>query len=93
MTSLHAGLIPIASRESGVEVRDFGVMVSGATVEEIRRATLELSRRPAEELRLRSRAAWRYARSYHTRDRFAAEFRSVVERLLDRRAMPLRLAA
>jgi glycosyltransferase involved in cell wall biosynthesis len=93
VTSLHAGLIPIASRESGVEARDFGVMLTGATVNEVRRAVLDLSRRPAEELRLRSRAAWRYARGYHTRDRFAEEFRSVVERLVDRRAMPLRLVA
>jgi glycosyltransferase involved in cell wall biosynthesis len=93
VTSLHAGLVPIASCESGVEVRDFGVMLSSATVEEIRHAALDLSRRPTEELRLRSRTAWRYARSYHTRDRFAAEFRSVVERLLDSRAMPLRLVA
>jgi glycosyltransferase involved in cell wall biosynthesis len=93
VTSLHAGLVPIVSRESGVEVRDFGVVLPGSTVADVRSAALDMSRRPADELRLRSRAAWQYARAYHTRDRFAAEFRAVVERLARGRALPLRKAA
>ncbi len=93
VTSMHAGLVPIISRESGVEVRDFGILLPRSTVADVRAVALELSRRPADELRRRSRSAWQYARSYHTRDRFAAEFGAVVERLLGRAAMPLRLAA
>jgi len=93
VTSLHAGLVPIVSRESGVEVRDFGAILPGSTVADVRSAALDLSSRPADELRRRSRAAWQYARAYHTRERFAAEFRSVVERLVRGPAVPLRVAA
>jgi glycosyltransferase involved in cell wall biosynthesis len=93
VTSLHAGLIPIISRESGVDVGDFGVVLPRSTVADIRAAALELSRRPADELRRRSRAAWEYARSYHTRARFAAEFRAVIEHLLGERATQLPAAA
>jgi glycosyltransferase involved in cell wall biosynthesis len=93
VTSLHAGLVPIVSRESGVDVQDFGVVLPGSTVADVRSAALDLSRCPAEELRGRSRAAWQYARAYHTRDRFTAEFRGVIERLVRGRALPLRAAA
>ena len=82
VTSLHAGLIPLISRESGVDVGDFGHIYPRSTVTDVRAAALDLGRRPADELRRRSRAAWQYARSYHTRARFAAEYRAVIEGLL-----------
>src|SRR5262249_51459205 len=82
VTSMHAGLIPIISWETGSNVDGFGVVLSHSTVAEIRAAALDLSRGPPDELRRRSRAAWEYARSHHTRERFAQEFRAVIERLV-----------
>ncbi|HEV2969560.1 MAG TPA: glycosyltransferase [Pirellulales bacterium] len=93
VTSLHAGLVPIISRESGVDVGDFGVILPRSTVADVRAAAIDFSRRPGDELRRRSRAAWEYARSYHTRARFAAEFRAVVEDLLGAKTTRLPAAA
>jgi glycosyltransferase involved in cell wall biosynthesis len=78
IVGLHAGLIPIVSRETGVDVDHFGVEMPHSTIDEIRRAARSLSGRSADELRQRSRAAWQRAREYFSRERFAEAFRNVV---------------
>jgi glycosyltransferase involved in cell wall biosynthesis len=76
---LHAGLIPIVSAQSGVDVGDFGTILTTCTSEEMRSAIERLSALPAVELQARSRKAWTFARSRHTRDRFAREYAAFVD--------------
>ena len=83
IVGLHAGLIPIVSRETGVDVENFGVELQECTVEEIRRAARCHAARSAAELRQSSHAAWRRAREYFSRERFAEAFRNVVLEWLD----------
>ncbi len=78
IVGLHAGLIPIVSRETGVDVENFGIELPRNTIEEIRRAVRSISGHSAAELRQLSRAAWQRAREYFTRERFAEAFRNVV---------------
>ena len=78
IVGLHAGLIPIVSRETGVDVDHFGIEMPHSTIDEIRHAARSLSSRSADELRQRSRAAWQRAREYFSRERFAEAFRNVV---------------
>jgi glycosyltransferase involved in cell wall biosynthesis len=78
IVGLHGGLIPIVSRETGVDVNEFGVELPRNTIEEIRIAARSLSARGATQLRQLSRAAWRRAREYFSRERFAEAFRNVV---------------
>ncbi len=82
VSCLHAGLVPIVSRESGVDVEPFGVLLPDCSVEPIRRAVSAMAQSPADELRARSRATWEFARREHTRERFAAEFLRVIETLV-----------
>jgi glycosyltransferase involved in cell wall biosynthesis len=46
VTCLHAGLIPIVSYESGVDVDDFGVILNNCSIEEIQRSIKRVSRLP-----------------------------------------------
>ena len=78
IVGLHAGLIPIVSRETGIDVDNFGIELPRSTIDEIRRAARSVSGRSAAELRQLSRAAWQRAREYFTRERFAEAFRNVV---------------
>lgn len=79
ITCMHAGLIPVVSREASVDVMpERGVVLDDVSVEGIRDAVRSLSRRPAAELEEMARAAWRFAREHHTRERFAREYRRVV---------------
>lgn len=71
VTCMHAGLIPIISRESGVDVQGFGHILTDCSVETIKDSVRTISRLPANELSTRARGAWEYARATHTRDQFA----------------------
>jgi glycosyltransferase involved in cell wall biosynthesis len=78
IVGLHAGLIPIVSRETGIDMDDFGVELKHNTIAEIRREVRAHAECSPIELRQRSRAAWQRARTYFTRERFAEAFRNVV---------------
>lgn len=81
VVTMHAGLIPIVSRESGIETEDFGIILSENTIEAIRAAVRALASEPSERLSNRSIATWSYARANHTRERFAEAYRSFVSML------------
>jgi hypothetical protein len=85
ITCMHAGLIPMLSRESGVDLDPaYGIELASSSVEEIRACVLELAARPPEELETMSRNAWHWVRTHHTRERFTAGYREALLGILDR---------
>ncbi len=80
ITCLHAGLIPIVSHETSVDVgEDMGVMLKTCSPEAIQEAVRRVACMPVETLRAWSRKAWEFARAHHTRENFAAAYRRVAE--------------
>lgn len=79
--SMHAGIIPIVSRESGVDVGSFGITLKENTIGAIKDAVHSLANLPAEMLATRAVATWQYARARHTRERFAEAFADVIDTL------------
>ncbi|MBX4192201.1 glycosyltransferase [Candidatus Parcubacteria bacterium] len=71
--AMHAGLIPIVNKETGVPVQDFGVLIE-SNVEAIQEAVQTLT--PTLS---RSHDAWEYARTHHTREIFVREFRALLD--------------
>ncbi len=82
ITCLHAGLIPIVTYETSIDLADFGVELPEVSVAEIRDAARRLAGLPAAELERRAVGAWEHARREHTRERFAAAHRRAIERIL-----------
>ncbi len=83
LTCLHAGLIPIISYSSGVDVSDdFGVILKNCSIEEIKDSVQRIASLPPEELKRMARKAWEFARANHTRKKFAEEYRKIVEKLI-----------
>lgn len=83
ITCMHAGLVPIVSREASVDVEDnYGVILRDCSIEEIRRAVQGVSILAPDRLETMARNAWRYARAHHTREVFAGTYRKVVEEIL-----------
>ena len=78
---MHAGLIPIVSRESGVDTGSFGVTLRDNSVESIREVVRTLAKASVSELQKRAADSWSYARANHTRDRFAQVFGEFVDTL------------
>ncbi|QKQ74759.1 glycosyltransferase [Nostoc sp. TCL240-02] len=83
ISCLQAGLVPILSYESGVDVHDFGVIFDNLSIEEIKAKVISISNLPVEDLKLMSRQAWEYARANHTKEKFAQVYRNVVEQIIE----------
>jgi glycosyltransferase involved in cell wall biosynthesis len=82
ITCLHAGLIPVISYESGVDVHNFGMILPNCSIQEIQNAVRHVSHLPAKRLAQMAREAWEYARANHTHQKFAQEYRKVIEHVL-----------
>lgn len=83
VTCMHAGLIPIVSYESSVDVEDdFGLILRTCSVEEIKGAIRKVSDLPTQELKQRARGTWQFVRTNHTRERFALEYRNVMAKVI-----------
>ena len=83
ITCLHAGLIPIVSYESGVDVSDdVGVILHNCSIEEIKESVQEIASLSAEKLKQMARNAWEYARANHTMEKVEIECRKTVEKLM-----------
>ncbi len=79
ITCLHAGLIPLVSYESGVDVAaNFGRILPDCSVAQIKAAVRGLSDLPADALAQMARRAWEQARAHYTRDLFAQTFRDAI---------------
>ncbi len=77
-TCMHAGLIPIVSYESAVDVHDFGFMLRDCSIAKIRSVIRHVAALSQNELEDRARKAWKFARRYYTRENFAREYRRVI---------------
>ena len=85
INGMAAGLIPIVSRQVGMEISpDFGVLLDDDSPQGIRRAVRELSARPCEELRAMSRRAWEIAHSRHSLDAYKTVVGDVIDRILQK---------
>jgi len=82
ITCLQAGLIPIISQESGVDVSDFGLILRNCSIDEIKGSVRKVSALSAEELAMKARQSWEYARKYHTRENFSKEYKGAIKRII-----------
>jgi hypothetical protein len=79
---MHAGLIPILSYQTSVDVGDGGFILRENSIEEICNAVRGLAEKPISDLQGLAREAWTLARRQHTREIFAKEFSSFVDSVL-----------
>jgi glycosyltransferase involved in cell wall biosynthesis len=82
-TCMHAGLIPIISYESSIDIsNDFGMLLQSCSIEKIREAVRFVSDLPCQDLKEMSLRAWKVARTYYTRENFAEEFRKAITNII-----------
>jgi len=80
---MHVGLIPIVSRQSSVDIEDFGFLIPDITVEAIEDLIRKISSLDLKELESRSRNTWEYARKVHTKENFAKEYKKFIKEKLN----------
>lgn len=80
---MHAGLIPILSRETGVDLpAGTGFILPENSVDAIQAAVRRLAGLPTEELRERARATWTHARERYSREAFIAAHRRAISQVV-----------
>lgn len=84
ITCMHAGLVPVASVESGVDISpDFGLLLKESSIDEIRAAAQWIGTRSSVRLRDMSHAAWTEAREKHSPEHFFATYKTIISEILD----------
>ena len=81
-TCMQAGVIPVVSYESGIDVDDFGILLEKCTVAEIKEAINKILKMPPKTLSLMSRKSWEYAREYHSHEGYEKAYRKAAEKIL-----------
>jgi len=89
VNSMQAGLIPLVSAESGVDIDpDFGMILGETSVEAVEQAVRALAGRPPADLAAMARRAWTVARATYTRENYRAVFGAAIERIMHEREHP-----
>lgn len=89
LNGVHAGLIPVVTNMSGVDIRDdYGLLIEDLSVRSVQEAARRLSSLPATELERMARTAWEFARANHTREAFARNYREAAEQIIANHATP-----
>jgi glycosyltransferase involved in cell wall biosynthesis len=82
ITCMHAGLIPIVSYESSVDVDDCGVVLKDNSINTIKNTVHMVSNLPSDQLRQMARNSQEFAKTNHTREKFAEEYKKIVVNIM-----------
>ena len=82
ITGLHAGLVPLASRNSGVDVDDFGFVLKTSSVEEIKERVLYASNMPRQEFENLAKKVYSYANEHHTKKTFSLAWQNIIKTII-----------
>jgi glycosyltransferase involved in cell wall biosynthesis len=83
VTCLHAGLIPIISYESGVDVDETrGLILPSCCLDDIKAAVRRISLLPPQQLEAMARRNVEFARTNHTRETFAVSYSRAVSEII-----------
>jgi glycosyltransferase involved in cell wall biosynthesis len=82
VTCLHAGLIPIVSYQSGVDVEDFGIVLKDNSIDTIKKAVEETAGRLSSELSAMSQKAWAAARKNYVAAAYKERLKQIIKEVL-----------
>jgi glycosyltransferase involved in cell wall biosynthesis len=85
ITCMQAGLIPIVSYETNVNVGDFGYTLRDSSIEEVKKTVRMVSALPIDDLKEKAYAAWRFCQDHHTRKQFIENYCKVIENIMTER--------
>lgn len=78
ITCMAAGLVPIVTKEAGIEIGDFGVLIENPTPTSVFSSMLQASSMSEEGLEICSKKSAEYARSEHSYSSYANVLRNSI---------------
>ena len=82
ITCMQAGLIPIVSYETNVEVGDFGFTLPSSSIDDIKNCVRHVCELPTAELKTMANKAWQFCQTNHTREKFSINYRKIIEQII-----------
>lgn len=79
---MHAGMVPICTMETSVDLMDFGIQIKAGSVEAVQVACREFSSIADSEVEIRACKSYEHARRVHTREQFTKNYRSFVSEII-----------
>jgi len=80
--AMHAGLVPVATREASVDLGDFGIPIGSGDLKAVLASISTASHMSAESLRDASHSAWHYVCEHHTLENFTARYAKFIKDVL-----------
>jgi glycosyltransferase involved in cell wall biosynthesis len=80
---MYSGLIPLVTKETGIDTEDFGITFEGDGLEEIERVILEVSRQPESWHRERSIRTRKVSEKKYSEDAFMERWRNMLGEILN----------
>lgn len=82
---MHAGLVPLATREASVDLGTAGMLIPRGTVAEVARSVREAATLSPTELQNRAEQTWQSVRQNHTLTQFQIRYADLVKEILHAR--------
>jgi glycosyltransferase involved in cell wall biosynthesis len=83
ITCMQAGLIPVVSYESSVDIDpSFGILLPGTDIESIRNSIKSLSNMSEKQLYSMAKNAWEIARHQYTKEAYVVAWENVISQIL-----------
>lgn len=79
---MHAGLVPVCTKEASVDLENFGMRIAKPSVDEVIAAARTMGGLSVNEAADRARAAYDHARQIHSRTCFRHNYRKLAARLV-----------
>jgi glycosyltransferase involved in cell wall biosynthesis len=79
---MYSGLIPLVSREAGIDTEDFGITFSDDSLEEVERVIIEVSQLPESWHRERSIRTRKIAEDKYSEEAFVERWREMLAEIL-----------
>ena len=80
---MYSGLIPLVTREAGIDTEDFGITFSDDSLEEIERVVVEVSERPESWYREHSIKTRKVCEDKYSEEAFMNRWRAILDEILN----------
>jgi hypothetical protein len=78
---MHAGMIPICTKENSIDLGDFGCLVDTPDVQSVQAVCRQASGLTEKEIERRANASWNHVRTFHTRNTFASKYKEFAHQI------------
>jgi glycosyltransferase involved in cell wall biosynthesis len=81
-TTMHSGLIPVVTKETGLDIKDCGIILKDASLEEIEKVILSFKYKSISWYKKMAQKAYEQAQRDFTLDKFTQDFKRALEKIL-----------